>query len=289
MLVYAIDFGTSNSLLAAADHQKLYSPIPLDMSASDPTIMRSILYFPTMKQVYYGSKAISEFVNHDMQGRLVRSVKKFLPMRSFIGTFIDNRPMNLEDLIGVFLSEMRKRANEHYGQDVDSVVMGRPARFSEDPVDDQFAQYRLEKAARIAGFKTIEFYPEPVAAAREFRNRYDEPKTVLVADFGGGTSDYTILKVSKNAYHESDVLSVGGVSVAGDSLDSALMKHRISKHFGADVRYQVPFGSNVLQMPVHLMEKFVLQRIFHYYVNEIRSNFLEMFEVGLFKVKTQKR
>ncbi len=255
MLVYAIDFGTSNSLLAAADAEKLYAPIPLDPAASDPTILRSILYFPTMKQVFYGSKAISEFVSHDMQGRLVRSVKKFLPIRSFVGTYIENRPMNLEDLIAVFLAELRRRANEYFGQDVDQVVLGRPARFSDDPQDDQFAQYRLEKAAKIAGFKTIEFYPEPVAAAREFRNQFDEPKTVLIADFGGGTSDYTILKVGQKTYQDTDVLAVGGVSIAGDALDSALMKHRISKHFGADVRYQVPFGSNILQMPVHLMDK----------------------------------
>ncbi len=254
-LVYAIDFGTSNSLLAAADADTTYAPAPLDPGAATPSILRSILFFPSMKQVYYGSQAIREFVSHDMQGRLVRSIKKFLPVRSFIGTYVDDRPLNLEDIIGLFLKEMRTRANAHYGQEVDRAVFGRPARFSEDDGDDLYAQSRLEKSATIAGFKHIEFMPEPVAAAREFRVTLDRPRTVLVADFGGGTSDYTVIRLGGKAFEPSDVLAIGGVALAGDSLDGSLMRNRISRHFGADVEYTVPFGSNVLTMPKSLMEK----------------------------------
>src|SRR5262245_5291516 len=101
-VIYAIDFGTSNSLLAAADEKRTFDPIPLDPTASDPTVLRSILYFPTQKQVFYGNEALQEFKSQDLQGRLIRSAKKFLPQRWFIGTYIDDRPMNLEDLIGVF-------------------------------------------------------------------------------------------------------------------------------------------------------------------------------------------
>ena len=255
MLTYAIDFGTSNSLLAAADENQIYSPIPLDPHAADPTILRTLLYFPSLQQCFYGAQAIQEFVQNDLHGRLIRSVKKFLPVRSFKGTLIEQRHMNLEDIIAIFLKELRRRGNEHFKQEVDSVVLGRPARFSTDPSDDDYAQDRLERAARLAGFKRIEFCPEPVAAAREFRTQLKESKIVLVADFGGGTSDYTILKISNEPYRDSDVLAIGGVPLAGDSLDGGLMRHRISTHFGAGVRYQVPFGSNVLSMPGHLMEK----------------------------------
>ncbi len=255
MLVYAIDFGTSNSLLAAADEGTVYPPIPLDINAADPTILRTLLYFPNMKECFYGTRAIEEFVQNDLHGRLIRSIKKFLPMRSFVGTFIENRPVNLEDLVGFFLKELRRRGNEYFQQEVDSVVLGRPARFSENPSDDAYAQDRLEKAARFAGFKNIEFCPEPIAAAREFRSQLKESKTVLVADFGGGTSDYTILNVSQKPYQDSDVLAIGGIPLAGDSLDGGVMRHRISTHFGSGVRYQVPFGSNTLSMPSHLMEK----------------------------------
>src|SRR4051812_37227926 len=110
-MIYAIDFGTSNSLLAAATPQGVVPPIALDPDSSDPTILRSILFFPSMKEVYYGTKAIQEYTARDMQGRLIRSIKRFLPLRSFVGTFVDERPLNLEDIIGIFLGELRKRAN----------------------------------------------------------------------------------------------------------------------------------------------------------------------------------
>jgi len=256
MLVYAIDFGTTNSLLAASDGKQVFDPIPLDLDARDPSILRSILYFPNVKECYYGVRAMTEFMNHDMEGRLIRSIKKFLPVRSFLRTYIDDRPMLLEDIIGLFLRELRERANRHFGQDVDTAVIGRPARFATDDADDAFAQSRLEKSARMAGFKYIEFCPEPVAAAREYRKfaKGTKEQTVLVADFGGGTSDYTIIKIGEKPFQDSDVLAIGGVALAGDSLDGALMKNKLSYHFGAEVSYQVPFGSNILTMPRALME-----------------------------------
>ena len=254
-MIYAIDFGTTNSLLGAALKDHVLPPIALDPGAPDPSILRSVLYFPDRDHCFYGSEAIREFTRRDMEGRLIRSIKKFLPMRSFIGTFVDERPMNLEDIIGVFLAELRRRANEHFGVDVDSVLLGRPARFSPDDADDQYAQYRLERSAKNAGFKHIEFCPEPVAAAYGFKSTLTEPRIVLVGDFGGGTSDFTVIRMSEKQFSNSDVLSIGGVAFAGDALDGCVMRKRISGHFGADVQYQVPFGSNVLTMPPHLMEK----------------------------------
>ena len=254
-LVYAVDFGTSNSLLAASDGHKLFAPIPLDPDAQDPTILRTLLYFPSQKECFYGAKAITEFKRNDLQGRLIRSIKRFLPIRSFVGTYIEDRPMNLEDIIAVFLGEMRRRANLHFEKDVKSIVLGRPARFSLDKEDDQFAQYRLERAAKSAGFTSIEFVPEPLAAAFELRSRLKETKTVLVADFGGGTSDYTVIRISSDPFKDSDVLAISGVPVAGDALDGAIMKHKLLPFFGGDVSYKVPFGSNVLKMPVSLVDK----------------------------------
>ncbi len=251
-MIYAIDFGTSNSLLAAARPEGLVPPIPLDPEALDPTILRSILFFPNMNEVFYGSRAIQEFTERDMQGRLLRSIKRFLPVRSFIGTFVENRPINLEDIIAIFLAEMRRRANLHFDKDITSAVIGRPARFAEDNSDDQFAQYRLEKAARIAGFKDIVFFPEPLAAAYSLLEKMKESKIVFVADFGGGTSDFTVVKMTPPS--QAEVLGIGGVTVAGDALDGAVMRGKISPYFGADVTYRVPFGSNVMKMPTLLME-----------------------------------
>jgi hypothetical chaperone protein len=253
--IYAIDFGTSNSLLAAAENKQIFSPIALDAHAKDPTVLRSILYYPNQNEVFFGSSAIQEFSQRDMSGRLIRSIKKFLPTRNFVGTFVDERPLNLEDIIGRFLLEMRQLANKHFDTDVTSVVLGRPARFSANQEDDRFAEYRLERSARNAGFTHIEFCPEPVAAAREFRTQLTSEKLVFVADFGGGTSDFTLVRLGPKAYSPNDVLAVGGVSIAGDALDGTLMRHRIAYHFGADVEYKAPFGSNILRMPAHLMER----------------------------------
>jgi hypothetical chaperone protein len=253
-VIYAIDFGTTNSLLGAAiPGGKSQASIPLDLGAPDPTILRSVMFFPSRSKVYYGSEAIREFTHHDMEGRLIRSIKRFLPIRSFIGTYIEDRPMNLEDIIAAFLGEMRRRANAHFQADVDSVMLGRPARFTPNGEDDTFAQYRLERAARIAGFKHIEFCPEPVAAAHEFVSGLERECTVLVGDFGGGTSDFTVMKYAPGG--KSKLLSIGGVAQAGDAYDGSIMRGRISSHFGADVKYKVPFGSNELTMPIHLMEK----------------------------------
>jgi hypothetical chaperone protein len=261
VLTYGIDFGTSNSLLGAADSSGLKGFAPLDPGASDPAVLRSLLYFPSATQVFYGTQAIQEFASRDHTGRFIRSIKKQLPSRSFVGTFVDNRPFNLEDLIGVFLGEMRRRANAHFGEDVTRVVLGRPARFAADDADDRYAEGRLERAARIAGFKEIEFFPEPIAAAFGYGHNMDaeggaaQSSLVLAADYGGGTSDFTVYRLGSRAFQPSDVIAMGGVSVAGDALDSAIMRRRISTHFGTGVRYKVPFGSNILTMPTHLMER----------------------------------
>lgn len=254
-VLYAIDFGTSNSLLAAASASAVCPPIALDPGAPDPTILRSILFFPHASRCFYGQDAIRQYVEHGLHGRLIRSIKKHLPSRSFVGTHIEERPMTIEDLVGVLLREMKVRADRFFGVEVDRVMLGRPARFSASADDDRLAQDRLGRAARAAGFREVHFCPEPIAAAREFRTQLDRTRTVLVCDFGGGTSDFTVIRIGREGFAPSDVLAVGGVSVAGDALDATIMRHTVSRHFGADVTYQVPMGGNVLRMPPHLMEK----------------------------------
>jgi len=248
-LIYAIDFGTSNSLLGAAAADTLHELAPLDPSAVDPQVLRSLMYFEPKRPVVFGLEAIHHYTDTSMSGRFLRSFKRFLPMKSFENTLIEGRLWSLEEIVGRFLREMRERANTHYGQDVESVVMGRPAAFSEDADADALAQSRLESAAKIAGFKYIEFLPEPVAAAYRYRHQMKKEEVVLVADFGGGTSDYTVLKLSQNTFKPQDVLAIGGAPVAGDALDASLMKNHVARNFGSEVSYRVPFGSNVLQMP----------------------------------------
>ncbi len=254
-MTYAIDFGTSNSLLGAVVHGAAQPPAPLDPSAKDSSILRSVLFFPDREQCFFGAAAVQEFVRHDMEGRFFRSVKKFLPMRSFGATIVGGRSMTIEEIIGTFLREMKRRADAHFGVDEKKVLLGRPAKYSADPDEDALAEARMEAAARLAGFRVIGFCPEPVAAAHGFAKDLREEKIMLVADFGGGTSDFTVARISAGTFDGDDVLAIGGASVAGDALDGSVMRRRLSRHFGGEVQYQAPFGSNVLTMPVHLREK----------------------------------
>jgi hypothetical chaperone protein len=255
--IYAIDFGTSNSLLAAANQTSVFAPAPIDPDAADPTILRSILYFPNAKESFVGREALTKYVENGLEGRLLRSLKRHLPARAFRGTRIDERPVSIEDLVAIPLRTMRLRANAHFGVDVRAAVLGRPARFSADDSDDDFAERRLRDAAGRAGFEHVHFLPEPVAAAQEFRQAMTagSDATVLVCDFGGGTSDFTVLRFGTKAFERSDVLAIGGVPLAGDALDASIMRSTVAKHFGAEVSYRVPLGTNVLSMPKHVTEQ----------------------------------
>ena len=255
MLTYAIDFGTSNSLLAAADPTQIYAPLAVDPDANDPTVLKSIFYTPNDGTWFFGIKAIQEYAEHAADGRFFRSLKKYLPDPGFAGTTVHARHYHLTELIAVFLKELRDRANLAFDRDVTGVVLGRPAKFALDEDGDKLATSRLEAAARLAGFKHIDFCPEPVAAAYEFRHQLTEPRTVLIADFGGGTSDFSVLRLGCERFHDRDVLAIGGLAIAGDRFDGALMKHAIAPHFGTDVIYKLPMGSNVLRLPQHLVNK----------------------------------
>lgn len=264
----SIDFGTSNSLVGAYHQGKRYEALPLDGKASDPTMMRTLLYFPNPDLCYYGSEAIEQYIQQDMEGRLFRSFKSHLPNQNYLGTVLDNRILTLETLIGVFLLELKKRAEKTLDTEVTKAVIGRPARYSMDSVADGFALHRMQKAAAFAGFKEVQFVPEPLAAAFDYRRQLTSEKIVLIGDFGGGTSDFTLIKLRPSGFSKEDVLAIDGCPLAGDALDSVFMSHKLNEYFGAKSRYRLPMGSNVMTMPkgvtlrlnhpahiVHLKEK----------------------------------
>jgi hypothetical chaperone protein len=250
--IYAVDFGTSNSLLAAASRARTFEPAPLDPSAPDPTILRSILCFPDGGGVHVGADAMREYVEHGGEARLLRSIKHHLGVRSFRGTILRGRLVSAEELVAALLRQMRIRADAHFGGEVRRVLLGRPVHF--DGEDDAFAEARLRKAAALAGFEEVHFLPEPVAAARAFGAAAEREEVALIGDFGGGTSDFTVLRIGPRPPERSDVLAVGGVAVAGDALDASLMRSPVSRHFGAEVQYRMPFGKNVLRMPRGVMQ-----------------------------------
>ena len=150
---------------------------------------------------------------------------------------------------------MRESANEHFHCDVTSVVLGRPAAFSMSSEEDALAENRLSSAAKIAGFKDIKFCPEPVAAAYDYKQQIIKDSLVLIADFGGGTSDFSIVQMGAKDLTREQVLGLGGISLAGDAYDGSIMKNKINRHFGTSVKYKMPSGTNVLEFPKFLLSK----------------------------------
>ncbi|MDP3779388.1 MAG: Hsp70 family protein [bacterium] len=251
--VYGLDFGTTNSAVAISQEGEV-RVLPLALNGDK--MVRSLLFFPRTGRAHFtGEDAITHYIESGMEGRLIQSVKTFLPDKSFTGTALRGRNHTLEDLIALILKHLKTKADEITGEDIRSVVLGRPARFSVDPGIDDLAEKRLLRAAQLAGFEEIRFQFEPIAAAYSYESRLSEAQLVLVADLGGGTSDFAIVRLGpqKKAVHDrsADILGTQGVYVGGDKFNSEIMSHRLLKYFGSDLRYKS--FDRMLQMPPDLM------------------------------------
>lgn len=258
--IYAIDFGTSNSLMSCVQppEEKISSTQMSSVQKSphqDILPLRSIMYFDKAKNIYFGETAIQQYIQDSAEGRLIRSIKRFLPMPNFTSTRIGNTAYRLEELIARFLRELKSRMDRQIQADVTSLVLGRPAKFSTDPQRDSLAQNRLEKAAQLAGFENIYFLPEPIAAAYSFRKQVEKEKIILISDLGGGTSDFTIFRLDPSHSLECDVLALHGIPIAGDAMDARIMDQKISHFFASNVEYRLPMSNNVLKMPSLLRQK----------------------------------
>lgn len=251
-MIYAIDFGTCNSLLAYATPKNASHAIELDPSHYDPTIMRSTMFFSDHGGVTFGQSAIKTYVSESGDGRFIRSIKRFLPSKNFTVTRIGSKTYDLEHLIGRFLREMKQRADKHLHRDVETVLLGRPAKYSPSDAEDKLAQGRMHKAAALAGFKNIHFFPEPLAAAFDYRKNLSGEKIILIVDLGAGTSDFTVIRLKASGFSQKDVLSLGGISVAGDALDGMIMSEKIGPHLGTEISYRFPMSTNILTMPADL-------------------------------------
>lgn len=252
----AIDFGTSNSLVAAIVDSKPTAPLAIDPEGPEPTILKSVLYSPEKGEWCFGFEAIRRYYDEGAQGRVFRSLKKFLPESGFKGTQVHGAFHTTEDLIARILRELRRRANEILDRDMTRVILGRPALFAPDEASHQLAVDRMTTAAKAAGFSDVLFCPEPVAAAYTFLQTVSDRKTVLIADFGAGTTDYSIVRLGKDAFSTRDVLAIGGVGVAGDALDGAIMEESVAPLFGSRIEYKETFGNNVLTLPRALVKRF---------------------------------
>lgn len=252
--LYGIDFGTTNSALSIYDEEK--------KEIIDTIIVPSILYFqseqPAAEALKYvvGEEAIASYLSDGMKGRFMKSIKRILPRSSFIETRIHNKRYNASDLVTLILKELKDRADLITGFDCRKAVIGRPVFFDdENSSKDALAQKRLNKAAENAGFDDVRFQFEPIGAAFAYEKTISKRERVLVADLGGGTTDFTYLELDPakigSKDRRKDIIATGGIYIGGDSFDSAFMWEKGTPYFGKHTMYEAAPGK-MLKVPVSL-------------------------------------
>ncbi len=263
-MIVGMDFGTTNSGMAVYNGRSV-NIIPLDPANNNPRVARTALYITNEQQIYIGRDALNRYFEQNVgrpvktkkvwigeieirgadmhyvtdvyvyvdvysPGRLLLSIKTSLRDADYPGTVIGQHYYSLENLIALYLNITKTRAEQHLGQPLRQVVLGRPVRFATDPDKDRLAEARLLQAAFQAGYETVYLQREPIAAAYSYEASIDTPQNVLVFDFGGGTLDLTVMRLGERT--QQRVLATGGIPVAGDVFDQKLVRAKLPRHFG---------------------------------------------------------
>jgi len=188
-------------------------------------------------------------------GRLFQSLKTSLRLAEFKGTEVFGTQYQIEELTAFILKRIKTVAEEQAGRHIDAAVFGRPVRFSTRDREDRIAQRRLETAANLAGFSSVQFQYEPVAACVEYASQQTERRRLMVVDIGGGTFDVCIMEFggAGTRLSDSNILSVSGVPVAGDAIDHEIIRSKIFPQLGSRARY----GPSNLRLPQYVFNTVV--------------------------------
>jgi hypothetical chaperone protein len=217
-------------------------------AGSDAVPFRSILYFEQLKtsagtkrtHSLTGPAGIERYLEAEDKGRLIQSLKSHLASRTLTGTEIFGHRHKLDDLISRMLGDLRKSAERQLGRPISAAMVGRPVRFvgAETSEDDDFALTRLREAFALAGFEQVDFELEPVAAAYAYESTLDHDELILIGDFGGGTSDFSLLRVGPGVRRRgrtpADMVGNSGVGLAGDAFDARIVRKLVSPALGSD-------------------------------------------------------
>jgi hypothetical chaperone protein len=229
-----IDFGTTNSVVTALGAG---GEVRVLRRATEE-VFRSILCFWRDGAGHLrhaaGPDGIAAYLEDPLEARLILSMKSYLAQKSFQETRILGRPYSLEALVGLFLRELLAPfAGDMAGA---RVIVGRPVRFVGETADDALGEARLRAGFAAAGLPDVQVELEPAAAGHRFASSLTEAATVLVADFGGGTSDFSLLR-----FEPGGVTPLGhaGVGVAGDAFDFRIIDHVVSPLLGKGGSYTV--------------------------------------------------
>ncbi|WP_428244307.1 Hsp70 family protein [Gynuella sp.] len=256
MSLCGLDFGTSNSTIGVIQHdQAVMVPLEQHPITSNPeTALPSALFFDFHSdEISFGRKAIESYTSGHF-GRLLRSMKSILGSSQMEeGTQIKTRKYLFSEIIAFFLTNMKERAENFCQQDIDSVVLGRPVHFNDHNAElDRLAEEKLRSIAASIGFKNISFQHEPIAAAHDYEQQIEREEIALIIDMGGGTSDFTIFRLSPSLKNkpdrQDDILANHGIHIGGTDFDRHLSLATVMDQFGMHVQYKDKPG---VEMPKH--------------------------------------
>jgi hypothetical chaperone protein len=266
-----IDFGTSNSTVGFIENGR---PRLVRLEAGQVTMPSAVFFNFEDNRTYFGRRAIADYTEN-VEGRLLRALKSVLGT-SLIGetTRIKAHSIAFSDIIGSFLHYLKESLENEMKQPVDNIVLGRPVHFvDDDPEADRRAQNELEKAAHKRGFKHIAFQFEPIAAALDYEQRVSKEELALIVDIGGGTSDFSIVRVSperaKAADRKDDILASSGVHIGGTDFDRLLSIAHVMPELG----YLTPTKDGKRNLPAgHFIDLATWQRINLLYTSKAMSD-----------------
>jgi len=271
-----IDFGTSNSALGLVGDSFNIEMVKVE---GDSITIPSALFFPIEKNstTIFGRAAQKAYVTGH-EGRFMRSLKRVLGTSLMKqGTVVSGSTVSFQNIIARFVRNM-KLAAEAGGYEVENVIMGRPVHFVDYDHDaDDRAESQLREIAKMVGFKNIEFQYEPIAAAFAHEQHLSKEKLSLVVDIGGGTSDFTVIKLSperkNNSDRTSDILANTGVRIGGNDFDKDLSIKGVMPEFG----YETTYGLKNLIVPrVDYHDISEWSKVNFVYTSKVLRNFNEM-------------
>ncbi|WP_421864891.1 Hsp70 family protein [Parvibaculum sp.] len=266
-----IDFGTSNSTVGIVEDG---SPRLVALEGEHVTLPSAVFFNFEDDRTYYGRRAIEDYTAH-VEGRLMRALKSVLGTALIREkTRVKARSMAFSDILGGFVGHLKQRLDMARGAPVEHVVLGRPVHFvDEDENQDREAQDELEKVAHAQGFRHVAFQFEPIAAALDYERGVRGEELALIADIGGGTSDFSIIRVSperaKATDRRADILANAGVHVGGTDFDRLLSVARVMPELG----YLTPTNDGKRNLPVsYFFDLATWQRINLLYSNKAMTD-----------------
>ncbi|HEY2358159.1 MAG TPA: Hsp70 family protein [Phenylobacterium sp.] len=245
-----IDFGTTNTVVALADAAGPAHLVQFPTPEGELFAFRSCLSFhagdkPNDRAIAAGPWAIDAYVEDPAETRFIQSFKSFAASQSFTETQVLGRRYRFEDLLSTFLLKLRAYADAGMAELPSRVIVGRPVTFAGGAPSEPLALSRYETAFERMGFTEILYAYEPVGAAFFFARELDHDATVLVGDFGGGTSDFSIIRFEREGGEIRAIpLGRSGVGVAGDAFDYRIIDHLVSPALGKGSSYQ-SFGKTL--------------------------------------------